>query len=357
MNNKNSLRCVLRAAALCAMSLALLASHCPRTPVTVQENLVLAYVTAQDRINARWAPANAITSWSDGAFPSTPQAGRGVGMAIDNAGVMHIALTDSYTEVKMVWGLGPAVWDNSASSEPSAPPNSSPVGVYLAQNRWAISFLRADDTVFIGIYDHGTRQFVSNVAPSGQLSTHLGGRPSLAVLGNTVIAAWRRWNGTSFDLVIAPGEIQQGNLAFARPRLIDTPAGSGLRGGVDGDPVVARAGANFFLAVVREQQGEGAETLHGWRTQLFTSADAVAWSSAGIIGCLEVDNQTYLGLGGASNGELLAAALRRLPTGTASVSVAHFANGQWQPFSSEQVTAMFNRPAVWKPFVVVGSKP
>jgi hypothetical protein len=343
----------------CASALALLSGPtCPDGGgITVQENFVVAYVTAQDQINVRSAPVNATTSWLDGAFPGNIPAGRGVGLAIDSAGVMHLALTDTSAAVRMVWGLGPATWDNTALSTPAAPPDSSPVGVHLGQNRWAIAFRRSGGTVFIGVYDHSTRQFLADVAPFGTLNTQVDGRPSLAVSGNTIIAAWRRWNGALFDLVTARGSVQQGNLSFSPPQIISTAAGSGLQNGVDSDPVVARAGATFFLAVVREQEGGGAGTLHGWRTQLFSSTDGQAWSSVGITGVLSVRDPTYLGLGGASNGTLLAVALPRLSTGGTEVSVARFVNGQWQQVPSTDITAMFNRPPVWRPFVIVGSKP
>ena len=151
--------------------------------------------------------------------------------------------------------------------------------------------------------------------------------------------------------------MQQGNLTFSSPQVVTTAAGSGLRSGVDGDPVVARAGTSFFLAIVREEQGGGAGTLHGWRTQLFGSADGQTWSSISITPALEVHNQTYLGLGGASDGTLLAVAVRRVSSGSTGLSAARFANGQWQQVAPSEVAVMFNRPAAWKPFVVVGSKP
>src|SRR5882724_12521362 len=135
MNGAAFLRYAVRAAVLGALFVTLAGASC--TPPTIQENFVLAYVTAQNQINVRFAPINALTNWSDGAFPTTVQAGRGVGLAIDQAGLMHIALTDTSTAVRMIWGLGPAIWDNDSTSTPSAPPDSSPVGIYLGQNRWA----------------------------------------------------------------------------------------------------------------------------------------------------------------------------------------------------------------------------
>jgi hypothetical protein len=342
---------------ICLLAFALVFVSLPGASLTVQENFIVAYVTSENKINIRSTPVNVINDWVDGAFPSSVQAGRGVGLAVDKAGVMNIALTDTSNGVRMVWGLGPAIWDSTARSFSAAPPVSAPVGVHLGENRWAIAFRRSGDTVFIGVYDHSKRRFLYDAAPFGVLNTKVEGRPSLAVSGNNVIATWRRFNGASFDLVTACGNFQQGYLIFAPPQLVSTAAGSGLKGGVTSDPVVARSGTTFYLAVVREQQGSGvAGSLHGWRTQLFSSPDGQAWSSIGITTALEVINKTYLGLGGASNGTLLAAALNPLRR-TTVLSVARFVNGHWQQASRSEISKMFDMKAAYKYFVIVGSKP
>ena len=338
---------------------ALLATSPSRAQVQFSENVVLAYPRSNNSVNVRWTPASNLHNWQSGAFTNPFLPGKGVGLIIDEFGALHAVISDTSRSIRSVLSMGPASWSNSFQTVPVSPPKTSPVGVSTGNNRWAVAYTQEGSTVFVGIVDSG--QLIANVGPFDNLNKDVVGRPSIAISGDTVVAAWRRNTGT---LIVAKGTVKDQTLSFTLVSSLPTAAGTGLTAGVVSDPVVARAGSDFYVAVVRTQQGGGAGTLHGWRTQLFKSEDqGSTWSSVSITGALAVDNGTHLGLAGTSHGTLLCVALNGIwdrqnnrPSGRASPSAASFSNGAWTSFSSAEINAMFNHVPTHQPFAILSSK-
>lgn len=338
-----------------AVSMAFLFSCCP--PTEIQENYVLAYVNMTNQIVVRSREARTGTTWLDGRFPTNVPAGLGVGLAADTSGVMHIIFTNNQgsANVRMVWGLGPAVWDNSAVSTSAMIPASSISAVSLGGNRWLVAYQQTGATLFAGIFNSTTKRFLSNVAPMGPLNSNVKGRPCVARLHNRVVLVWQRRNGALFDLVTATGQIQDGNVVFEAPRIVSTPATAGLGGGIVSEPVVTTNMGAFYMLVVREQRAAGVS--NGWGAQLIGSNDGANWRLLTIVNHLVVNADTYLAAAGASNGKILVASLRKFTAGRALQSAVMYGNGTWTALSDAQVAAMFGGNTAYKPFTLIDSKP
>jgi hypothetical protein len=152
------------------------------------------------------------------------------------------------------------------------------------------------------------------------------------------------------------GTLDDGEVTFAAPQYIPTPAGGGFSVGVRSDPVIARAGNNLYLAVVREQiSGPSGESLHGWRVILYRYNNDGTWSSLGPIPGLWANFETYLGLGGSSTGKLLAASIRKERSRN-EVELVKYENNTWTSFSDEEIATVYNKSPGWHPFVILGSK-
>lgn len=327
-------------------------SCCP--PCKIQENFVLAYVNEANQIVVRSMEARTGTAWSDGKFPTDVQAGLGVGLAADTVGLIHIIFANEKVSanVKMVWGLGPAVWDKSAVSTPAMIPVSSISAVSLGGDRWLVAYQQTGGTIFAGIYDSATRHFLGNIAPMGPLNSHIDGRPSVARSHNTVVITWRHWNGEAFDLVAAAGKVQDGSVLFDAPRVVPTPRSGELGVGITGDPVVTTNLGAFYVLVVRREIAH-----NSWRAQLIGSNDGVDWRLLTVAGALDVNDRTYLAAAGASNGKILVASLRYFSTDRAIPSAVLYGNGSWTSLNDAQVADMFGGYAALKPFTLIDSKP
>jgi hypothetical protein len=328
------------------------------------ETLFVAYGTTQNRIAVRYAKVATPGQWSDAKFPASISPGRGIAMSNGAEGLMQILFTDNFvplgpanpSKIRMVWGLGAEVWDSNAESESTAPTASGPSAARAGTNLYMVAFLRSGGTVYVGLYDHGTRNFIADFAPPGCPNCDAVGRPSVHVRGTTAIVAWRKKNGDLFDLVTARGTIANKTLTFGTPTIVPLPVEQGLQFGVKGDPVLARAGTDLYLAVVREQAGGQAGTLHGWQEVVMRSTDdGRTWTTMSWDTPVATTSTATLGFAGTSAGGLLLIALEQ-GTARANVTAARFANGAWQTLPAAELGAIFNVDALSKDFVVANNK-
>ncbi|HEV2714045.1 MAG TPA: hypothetical protein VGU64_02195 [Terriglobales bacterium] len=346
----------------CGMLLLSEATNChPITLSPVADQFMLGYVTGATspltgHVVVRWALSAPSLDWKDGSFPTGVHPGSGVGIMAGRDGLFRLALTDiAPSQIEMVWGLGPAIWDNSGLTPAAAPPASSPVGVALDDDSiFAIAYTRSGSTVAVELYKHDTRSFVADLAPQGGTNTNVEGRPDMVRQGNTVVLVWRRWNGSTFDLVTSKGTVTGQTLVFSPGTVLPTPTDAQLAAGVESDPAVARTDTKFFVAAVREEVGGGAGTLHGWRTQVFESPDGVAWTSNAVMGSLDVVNVSQIGLAGVGGGKVIAVGLKQTTGGNAKLSGAVFDGTSWQAMPTSELNGMTTSTPSFRPFALIG---
>lgn len=325
------------------------------------DQIVLGY-TSGNNIKIAWTPEASNLSWQSGNFPSniTQAAGSesGVGLMTDEHGVMHIAIAKaSNNEIQLVWGAGPAIWDNSGRSLPAAPPETSPVGVILDYPNYAVAYRRSGGTVAIMLYDASARQFLADLAPLGTLNSNVIGRPDMVRRGNTIVVAWRRGPSPPHDLVASVGNVTGQTVTFSSPQVIPTPATGDFAAGVRSDPALAGTNAQFVMAVVRArgQVAGGQVNLSGWNTRLFRSTDGVNWTASADAPVLTITDRTYLGLAGLPSGGLVAAAIEEnFPNGPHTATAARFNGTAWQSLTSGEVSSMFASQPSFKPFALIG---
>jgi hypothetical protein len=315
-------------------------------PPKVKKLFVLAYTTDQNNINVRYAEVNNISNWIDGKFPSTILAEQGPGLAFDQSGIIDLVLTVAGNSINLEWGILP-LWDNKAVIVPAVPAASSPVAANLGNDLWVITFIRKDNSLFIGIFDLNTKKIIVDVSTQlGELNTSIYGRPSIIVHDNKVLLAYTR----NRELILFQGNFSRAMINFGNHQIIPTPEDNNenLLQGVSNDPVLANAGNIYYLVVQRERKST---RLKGWTTQWFQTSDGLTWVSRGFIngGIFPTSRGSYFGLAAAPDGTLLLACIKS----TKDISVAQYSNGQWQQATFSNI--MFNSPADWKPFSLVNN--
>ena len=351
---------------LYSLTVLLMAAQCqPSSTGPAPDHFIIGYVTGagstpgSGSIVLRWAPTGATLDWRDGRFPVSVDPGTGVGVMTDNVPAMHIAMTNySANQIQLVWGLGTEIWDGNALSPTTWTPESSPVGIPIDHPKYAIAYRRAGGSVTVAIYDHDTRSMIADVGPPHALNTSVEGRPDMVRMGNTVVLAWRRWNGSTFDLVTARGTISGENLSFATPQVVATPSStgsSGLRVGIQSDPALARTETRFLLGAVREETGTGSGGLHGWRTHFFESTDGQSWSTNAISAALDVTNSSLIGLAGVRGEKVIAVAFDRSSSGTVDVSGAVLSgSASWQGMPASEESDMIAGTPNFRHFALIG---
>ncbi|MGI9304369.1 MAG: hypothetical protein ACR2RB_16935 [Gammaproteobacteria bacterium] len=163
--------------------------------------------------------------------------------------MLHIVMTDGTDDIKFVWGLGPAVWDNNDVSEPSFPPASAPSAARIGTNRWLVAFRRGDNTVTVTLYNHEERRFIGDCAPPGPLNTNVVGRPAITSTNGKLALAWHRVPevGPNFSFVTAAGQVEAGLPTFSPPRQLDLPLTGELEAGMLNDPDVTHNHNQFYI--------------------------------------------------------------------------------------------------------------
>ncbi len=352
------------------LTLAVLAGSCQNNcqPITIpapKEKLFLAFAEANSsNMRVRWSDDRGVT-WQDGNFPAQPTTTsfQGIGAAADEAGVLHIVMTDAANDINFVWGLGPAIWDNSARSQATHPPVSAPSAANIGDGRWIVAFRRGDGTVTASVYDTGARAFViPDVAPPSPLNSNVDGRPAVTVMGGNIVLVWRRWAGGGlFSLITAVGQVVSGVPTFSQPSEVPLPATSAHRAGIQSDPDVTHDYNQFYTAFVREEQGG---TLHGWDVVVFSSPDGTTWQEHSIVVSLSVvassdavTRKTFVNIAGQSDGTLMAAAVSGSPnSGGVTAAKLNPASGQWGGLSDQEVQNMFgSNNAFPKQFALIGT--
>lgn len=325
-----------------------------------KEAIMIAFADDSGRIRVRISPDG--TTWTTQDFPANhvcvPGACEGVAGGSDsNANFFGVAYQLG-TNVLFVQGLWGAAWETRAQVPPSHPLASAPSIAHIGSDRWAVAFRRSDGTITVSVLDTGEDAFVvADVAPLGSPNSSVNGRPAIASFGNTVVLAWsRRLSGGGLQLVASVGTIsgayESETLSFQSPTTIPLPRTAELSAGMFGFPALARDADNFYIAVVREETGGGAGTLHGWQAFVLSSANGTSWSAHSSTRSLGVVNTSIVQIGGMTDGTLVMAAIS--PRTSDHGSAARFASGAsgWTSLSRDAVFGSF-RPAA-KGFALSG---
>lgn len=292
--------------------------------------------------------------WSNSGFPAShtclPAVCPGVGVAGDRNANFFLEMHAIGTNVRYVWGLLAAAWDDSAESPPSFTMASAPSVTSIVDKRWAVAYLRGDNTVTVSVLDTDLEVFaVSDVAPVGGLNSNVIGRPAIVRKDEQILLAWRRNTG---ELVTSVGQIQSGSVIFASPQIVALPRGGGLAAGLTSDPDVARDNGNFYIAMVREEIGSGAGTLHGWRSVVLSSQDGMLWNTHSVTSILSVVNISKIQIAGLADGRLVIAAVDNRTTNRGSVAKFDPTTGGWSSVNRDAVFA--NRTPSANHFALVG---
>lgn len=323
--------------------------------VEIPERYFLAFAKeGSSEVRVRYS-ANGI-NWEDGNFPAgvAGTSFRGVSALADKHGLLHVVVTDgSNNEMNFVWGLGPAVWDNSSRSEAVHPIVSAPSVVDIGDNIFVIAYQRTGGTVAVFVYDHSERRFKGgDLAPIDQANSNVEGRPSITYMNGKLLLTWRKWDSDIeiFRLFTSVGQIQAAIPTFSQPREIPLPSTNDLKAGLESDPDVTHDHNQFYVAFVREQRGS---PLHGWEVTVHSSLDGNTWQVHSSTLSSDVNNVTNISIAGKSTGMLMVAAVKR---NTGRISVSKFSNGQWSALNDSAVQGMFgSNKASPKQFALIGT--
>jgi hypothetical protein len=255
----------------------LVQSKCPPTK-TVESFQITFVEDGSDKIRVRYLD-RVSGQWKSGQPPDVAAPG-GAGAASTESGLMSIIGWTAATTLSFSWGLG-ATYDQRADETTAKPALSAPSIVGATDNTsWLLAFRTTGDIVAVKHYKHDTRSFTDiDYAPteSGAFNSSVLGRPGLARLGQTIVAAWRRGSDLRFavgaaDTQSVPTWTQKFGLTF--PATI-----SGSCYGPPSAPALA-TGDKFYLAFVRSTvrcAGYDGEFLSRSDLFLFASPNGATW--------------------------------------------------------------------------------
>ncbi len=316
------------------------------------------------KIHVRWSDDG--LTWNDGNFPdlgpfsSTPLlTTHGVGLAAKRPdGIFHWLLFDKPNHIDTVWGLGPALWDNSSVSVSSGIPASAPEAVDLGGDLRFIVY-QQNGKVVGNIYDHNSREFiVSAILESGSLNSNVSGRPSIAFHNNgKILIAWRRFTQGFAEIVTAVGELSP---PFNLPvfpshqiQTVDLPSEGFTK--IDSDPDVTHDKDKFYMTTVREERSSGAGGLHGWQTVVYSSLDGLNWNEEVRTSFFPVTNSNKIEIASKSDGTMIIATIRKLSNGSIQEAAGRMMreNGVWKFTGINNLELWGGKQAAWKEFSLI----
>ncbi|NHJ48162.1 MAG: hypothetical protein FK733_10280 [Asgard group archaeon] len=286
---------------------------------------VLAYMDYEDfldpfpKIKVRYSNDGSV--WNDGDFPSDDHLDlttHGVGLMADDYGLLNFLMFDyEYSGenrgVKIVYGLGPAIWDKSDIDAPAKEPNSAPSGIQIGDRLYAITYTTDNNEVFVGIWDESTKSYwAGDYAPVSTLNQDVVGIPAIAILDDTVLLAWSKFTGLQFDLITSTGSFDGSHLTFTTPSVVSMPTDEYVDGCYSA-PSVCNDTSKFYISVVRKEDGQSS-----YDVALLESQDSGStWTNHRII-ISELTPGSHVNIA-CGDGKLLAAYIREEASSVTSV--------------------------------------
>lgn len=299
----------------------------------VKQSYMLAFADSKSVIHVRWSEDG--THWKDGQF-LTQKTDVGTGAMSDPSGIMRMVLwTDAGKDVRLLWGLGPAIWDSSpdphspqqvALSAPSAA-SSSDANIRL------VAFRTQGDVVALRLFDISSRQFLSySLAPVGSAAKNdqVQERPALTVLGNKVVLAWERSGNLQFAAGTLSGTSINWTNLYTFP-LPQTVSGSSYGGISPYGPTLTHDGSRFYAGFARSTVRSSTSGTFLSRDDLFvySSPDGVTWNLVSTLA--GIDLQSYVNIA-SRPGEVIAATVAQY-----GHKVYRLKNGSWNQLDGASV--------------------
>ncbi len=336
-----------------------------------KENFVFAFMetgssNSTAKIHVRWSKDG--LTWENGNFPNlysssstTLGSTHGVGgTAKRHDGLFQWVLFDKPNTIVTVWGLGPAIWDNSGTVTPAGETSSAPAAVDLGGNLRLVVFQQGGKVVG-KIYDHDSRSFILALnLERGSLNSEVVGPPSITYHSNgKILIAWRRYSAGAYQVVTAVGEIKPPfNLpVFLESKINAISLTSTAFTTIDSNPAITYDAGKFFMAVNREQRGTGSgagDPLHGWRTVVYSSPDGIMWTEHSVTSLLDPTRDNLINISSRSDGTMVMANIRELSSGSVVETAARYSNqgGTWRWNSLSKAEIWGDKKASFKQFAL-----
>lgn len=277
-SSRNSLGVILVGAAGIATLIATAPDQDDPDPgPTAAAPFVLSYIDQNWQQRIRWSEDG--TTWTN-AQGGTPEADRAAGLAA-NGRVLYLAIfVDGLSKAKYLMGLGPDVWDNSASTVGDghqAEIASGPSLAHLDGDQWLVAYAHQNQAKIV-TYNSSTavRDFGNSITPVlGVVNANLMDRPALANLNGTVLASWLMGAG---QLQMVTGTVQGGAPVWDTGYRFDQNVTEQGFGSPVGAQDIAQDGQRFYAAVVRQRDPLPDEILARHFLFIYTSPNGLNWT-------------------------------------------------------------------------------
>ena len=307
--------------------------------IHVPESFMVAFANQSSEVKVRYSQDGLI--WKNGNFPNGNYGTsfNGIGAITDEYGVLNIIAVDASNSVKLTWGFGPEIWDQSANAEVTEPIISAPSGTKYEQSKWLIAYNTNGRVAEAKVYDSGERSFILKLDLDDPLNTNVDGRPALISKNGKFIIAWRSFSNGLSKLIVANGHLNSGIPVFNKPfKEIPLVSNNDYKAGLTSDPDLTYDNEYFYLAFVREEAGGEAGTLHGWDALLYRSTNGTDWEFyKNIPGLIVTGYKTYLNIAAKSRDTLMVAAVRDTEVASASLLIGN----DWTILDESKILDMF----------------
>jgi hypothetical protein len=282
------------------------------------------------RIHVRYSSDGIV--WHDGNFPHVEcpmNITHGVSSgASRELGLIQWVKYDCLSSlISNVWGLGPTIWDNSATSRSVGTISSSPVAIDLGDNKQLVVF-KAAERVVAKIYDASSsvRNFTFDIdLDNGLLNTNVEQRPAVTYSDDgKILIAWVRNVNDIRSLVTAVGYIDPSyNLPlFPDNDISEVSLPGSSFSGFYSNPDLTHNNQGFVLAGSRKKYNDTEKIC------VYTSSDGKNWT---LHSALSMNYADYVAIASKSDGTMAVASVRRTHAGENILEARRYSNdsGSW----------------------------
>ena len=276
-------------------------------------------------------------AWKHGSASLGGSTQQGTGAAAFEGGPLRLAAWSTSDSIEVAYGLGPEIWDGSASAGAEAAPSSGPVLAVQDSEVWFVAYRTASDTLELRRYEDRDFSTIS-LAPT-EKNLRLIHRPGLALGHDKIVASWVNPEGVFVADSPLTSTVPTWNIRrFELPESVDgQPYGIPVSG-----PALASSRNRFLLAIARRTScaNISGNCLERVDALIYQSTDATSWS---FLARKKIGNspETSISIAESAKGDILVV---HTGTTTGASGADLYSDGTWSTFDYSDVFGSGAKP-------------